>query len=231
MYTIEFKPSQRRILLFIVDRFEEHLSFEESQIIKYPTVSEDSPILTLHENAVNKVFRILEVANHWYDKRSVNSVIRRIKTAMGIGEKRKYRARHVRRSRAEKRIEVESMVMEWIQSWFDQYNMEYFKNNLKTPIFEFHDGRSKWGWWKPEFRTISLSRYLIDAGMDKMKATLKHEMAHQFVHEVLNIHDAPKHGKLFEQIAQENEFESLQEMGQESEDNKGRDDIIKKVEK
>ncbi|MCX6117574.1 MAG: DUF2786 domain-containing protein [Proteobacteria bacterium] len=74
----------------------------------------------------------------------------------------------------------------------------YYSAKLSVPIIKIEDLGSKWGQWDPLFRVISLNRRLIEVhSWDVVLEVLKHEMAHQYVNEVLRITDEVDHGFSF----------------------------------
>ena len=61
---------------------------------------------------------------------------------------------------------------------------------MSAPVFAFTDGSHRLGSWNRLHRTISLSRRMVfEQPWSVVREVLKHEMAHQYVDEVLRIHD------------------------------------------
>ena len=90
-----------------------------------------------------------------------------------------------------------------IQKAWQQINYQLFDNQLKVPSFQLITNPSLLGQWNPKTRVISLQKELIiSAPWLEVTETLKHEMAHQFVSEVLKVRESP-HGPVFQQICQE----------------------------
>ncbi|TRZ80177.1 DUF2786 domain-containing protein [bacterium] len=78
---------------------------------------------------------------------------------------------------------------------------------LETPTFRIDDTEKRWGMWYPQTRTISISlRLLRDYSWDAVVLTLKHEMAHMVVDEILSkqgLDDSGKsHGELFKKACE-----------------------------
>jgi hypothetical protein len=74
----------------------------------------------------------------------------------------------------------------------------YHKVGLLHPVIQIADLGARWGVWDPFFRTITLNRRLItDHSWDVVLEVLKHEMAHQYVAEVLGRQDDHAHGEAF----------------------------------
>lgn len=82
-------------------------------------------------------------------------------------------------------------------AWRD-INSTYFRNAMMQPSFELRDGTSQLGHWQREHRTIALSRDLVfGQRWGVVVEVLKHEVAHQFAHEVLGALDETAHGAAF----------------------------------
>ena len=81
--------------------------------------------------------------------------------------------------------------------WFSQYNEEYAGGRLRRPVITLGSGSRKLGSWDPVLRciTISLEHLRRDPWLEVMD-TLRHEMAHQYAHEVLGAGEPP-HGPAF----------------------------------
>jgi hypothetical protein len=72
---------------------------------------------------------------------------------------------------------------------------------LRPPVFALGDTARRLGWWERATRTIVLSRALVyGQPWGVVREVLKHEMAHQFVDEVLGIHDQTAHGPAFLEV-------------------------------
>jgi len=87
--------------------------------------------------------------------------------------------------------------------WWHHYNREYLNDALRAPIVELVPGLGPLGLWDRERRRIQLRLEHVaeDPWQDAM-ATLRHEMAHQAVDEVLlRGHERP-HGPSFAQACQ-----------------------------
>ncbi|SMF21068.1 DUF2786 domain-containing protein [Pseudobacteriovorax antillogorgiicola] len=92
-----------------------------------------------------------------------------------------------------------------MRNWTEQLYREYenicfqYRADLKKPSIAIVEGCRYWGRWEPIIRRLSLNRDLIvNYPWDTVVEVLKHEMAHQWVHEAL---DSPHsgHGPEFHQ--------------------------------
>jgi len=102
------------------------------------------------------------------------------------------------------RIELEQAALRAIYKTFEHINGSLFRFKLRVPAFELTDGADRLGRWVPAHRTLELSRdLLVKHGWGVLEEVLKHEMAHQYVDEVLRVRDEPAHGPEFRRICAE----------------------------
>jgi predicted SprT family Zn-dependent metalloprotease len=81
-------------------------------------------------------------------------------------------------------------------------NEAHFKSALRAPQLALSDASSFLGRWYRETRTIELSRaFVLSHDWGSVVEVLKHEMAHQFVHEVLRESEAA-HGPAFRAVCE-----------------------------
>lgn len=92
---------------------------------------------------------------------------------------------------------IRRLMIEWKLA-----NDRYFKNSMRSPSFILSDSRKRLGYWKGgSSRTLALSVQLIkDRPWQDVCEILYHEMVHQYVDEVLRVHDEPPHGATFKRI-------------------------------
>ena len=82
-------------------------------------------------------------------------------------------------------------------SW-EELNQAHFQGQLKPPAIEIRPLGSQLGRWERQLRQIVLSENLVlEQRWGVVLEVLKHEMVHQFVHEVLGCLDEPPHGPSF----------------------------------
>jgi predicted SprT family Zn-dependent metalloprotease len=75
----------------------------------------------------------------------------------------------------------------WTERLYQEYEQILFRHRVRMsrPAIRVLDADSFWGQWNPTTRTITLSERLIEQhSWDTVLEILKHEMAHQVVHEV-----------------------------------------------
>ncbi len=102
------------------------------------------------------------------------------------------------------RIELEQAALRAIHHTYEHLNWSLFRDKLRSPAFELVGGEERLGRWVPAARTLELSRdLLLHHGWGVLEEVLKHEMAHQYVHEVLGVHDESAHGPEFRRVCEE----------------------------
>jgi predicted SprT family Zn-dependent metalloprotease len=102
------------------------------------------------------------------------------------------------------RIELERAALAAIRRTYEHVNGSLFRFKLRPPALELVESVDRLGRWVPAHRTIELSRELLARhGWGALEEVLKHEMAHQFVDEVLRVQGEPPHGPTFRRICDE----------------------------
>lgn len=90
-----------------------------------------------------------------------------------------------------------------VRAWED-LNGALFRFQLTRPALELVDSSSRLGRWHGGLRVIEIARSLLhDHGWGVLIEVLKHEMAHQYVDEVLGQPDDAMHGAAFRRVCQE----------------------------
>jgi hypothetical protein len=90
-----------------------------------------------------------------------------------------------------------ALVRELRAAW-RQLNDAYFRGRLGAPTLELVTSRGTLGRWLPNTRTLEISRPLVlQHPWGAVIEVLKHEMAHQYVHEVLGETSQTPHGPAF----------------------------------
>ncbi len=86
---------------------------------------------------------------------------------------------------------------------WDRLNWAKFRSRLKRPSFELFESTTLLGRWTASNRVLGLSNRLVrHYTWSQILATLEHEMAHQYVDEVLGGEPEP-HGPLYRKVCQE----------------------------
>ncbi len=93
-----------------------------------------------------------------------------------------------------------ALVRELRRTWQD-LNATFFLRALTQPAIELSEASTRLGRWVPGVRTIELSRGLVlERPWGVVVEVLKHEMAHQYVHEVLGATSEAAHGPAFREL-------------------------------
>lgn len=100
--------------------------------------------------------------------------------------------------------ELEQALLHELRSNYEWENDARFRNRLRLPVIALSDAEGRWGRWVRETRTLELARRLVlTRPWPEVVGVLLHEMAHQFVDEVLGAGAAPAHGEIFQQVCAE----------------------------
>jgi hypothetical protein len=96
---------------------------------------------------------------------------------------------------------LEAALLRELASTWAELAHNHFRGALRAPAMALFSGGRRLGAWHRIDRTISLSRALIfQHPWGAVREVLKHEMAHQFVDEVLGVHDETAHGPAFAEV-------------------------------
>lgn len=96
----------------------------------------------------------------------------------------------------------------WIRQLKEDWkfaNYNYFKNSMRLPNLELSESERTLGKWRGGcHRCLTVSTRLINTcHWELVQDVLHHEMAHQYVEEVLGIRDGTPHGEEFKKICRE----------------------------
>lgn len=92
----------------------------------------------------------------------------------------------------------------WLHTLWVSYNRSLFREQLRSPMIELSTDTRHLGAWLPDRRAIIVSEHAFtadDAGF--AHDVLRHEMVHQYVDEVLRVHDETPHGPAFQRVARQ----------------------------
>lgn len=100
--------------------------------------------------------------------------------------------------------ELEAALVRELEHTFEYENIVRFKAKLVPPVFALVDSANLFGRWVSVGRRIEISRsLLLKRPWIDVIAVLQHEMAHQFVDEVLHASHEPAHGDTFQRVCAE----------------------------
>ncbi|RME28549.1 MAG: DUF2786 domain-containing protein [Deltaproteobacteria bacterium] len=92
------------------------------------------------------------------------------------------------------------LLRELTRTW-SGLNGSLFRGVMRPPVLALSDGQVRVGSWSPDTRTITLARSLVvEQPWTVVVEVLKHEMAHQYVTEVLRVEGETSHGAHFQQV-------------------------------
>ncbi len=99
---------------------------------------------------------------------------------------------------------LEAALLRELRSSFEWENWARFGGRLEAPVIALSASATRLGRWMRAARTLELSRQLVvERPWPEVLGVLQHEMAHQFVDEVLGVRDESAHGETFRRICAE----------------------------
>lgn len=101
-------------------------------------------------------------------------------------------------------FELEAAALRAVAREWDTLNYTFFRSRMRPPTFGVTDSASHMARWFLQTRTIEVSRAtLLEHPWGVVIEVLKHEMAHQYVHEVLGRTDETSHGPTFRAVCEQ----------------------------
>ena len=95
--------------------------------------------------------------------------------------------------------DLEGAVLRALLSEWHGINQNHFRRVLVAPGFLLSFGEGRLGLWSPRDRTIAIARSLVlTQPWGVVVEVLKHEVAHQYAHEVMRATDETAHGQAFQ---------------------------------
>lgn len=89
-----------------------------------------------------------------------------------------------------------------LRRFYDLYNWSYLNSRLRRPLFRLGLSSETLGLWDGSVRTITISfRHILSHPWERVLETLRHEMAHQYVDDVLGRRGETSHGAGFREAA------------------------------
>jgi hypothetical protein len=93
-----------------------------------------------------------------------------------------------------------ALLRELGRSWAE-LNRVHFDGSMAPPAIQLIDARQRLGAWHRGTRTLDIARpLLLERTWGEVLEVLRHEMAHQYVDEVLKVHDQTAHGPQFRRV-------------------------------
>ncbi|HMG57400.1 MAG TPA: DUF2786 domain-containing protein [Kofleriaceae bacterium] len=102
------------------------------------------------------------------------------------------------------RAALEAALLREIRTRYEWDNRARFGSRLVAPVIALSDATGHLGRWHSATRTLELSRTLVmQRPWLEVASVLEHEMAHQFVDEVLQVRGETAHGETFRRVCGE----------------------------
>jgi hypothetical protein len=105
---------------------------------------------------------------------------------------------------AELSAALETALVRELRRLYEQLNERRFADMLRPPVLALAGSTRRLGQWTHATRTLELQRaFVLTHPWLEVTSVLEHEMAHQFVDEVLGVRDEPAHGPTFQRVCAE----------------------------
>jgi hypothetical protein len=106
--------------------------------------------------------------------------------------------------KAELSAVLEAALVRELRRLYEQLNERRFRDKLTPPVIVLGDTARRLGQWTRATRTLELSRSMVlTKPWLEVTSVLEHEMAHQFVDEILQVRDESAHGPTFARVCAE----------------------------
>jgi hypothetical protein len=99
--------------------------------------------------------------------------------------------------------ELEAALLRELREYYAWQNQLRFGSRLRLPVLVLAETTARLGAWQRGTRTIELARALLERPWLEITSVLEHEMAHQYVDEVLGVRDETAHGATFQRVCAE----------------------------
>jgi hypothetical protein len=99
---------------------------------------------------------------------------------------------------------LEAALLRELRAIYHYENDARFGGRLTQPVIALADSERRLGQWVAAVRRIELSRaFVFERPWLEVTSVLEHEMAHQYVDEVLGVRDETAHGETFRRVCEE----------------------------
>jgi hypothetical protein len=97
--------------------------------------------------------------------------------------------------------ELEAALVRELRGCYRARNRDLFDDKLRPAVLVLGEHATRLGQWQRARRTLEISRRLVlERTWPEVMGVLEHEMAHQFVDEVLDVRDETAHGETFRRV-------------------------------
>jgi len=101
-------------------------------------------------------------------------------------------------------VQLEAALLRELATEYTWVNRTRFGMRLRAPVIVLSDAPTRHGRWIGSTRTLEIARALVlDRLWPAVIGVLEHEMAHQFVDEVLKVREETAHGETFRKVCAE----------------------------
>lgn len=99
---------------------------------------------------------------------------------------------------------LEAALVRELRAVYEYENEARFGRRLTAPVIALADSGRRLGQWVASVRRLELSRaFVFERPWLEVTSVLEHEMAHQYVDEVLGVRDESAHGETFRRVCEE----------------------------
>ena len=126
--------------------------------------------------------------------------------------------------------EFEGIVLRELAKAWTLFAYKFKWNGMQSPIFKISDVTSYYGQWTPSSREMSFAASLLNnRPWNEVLEVLKHEMAHQYVSEILNVQNETSHGPTFQSVCQKYGIDSTAKSEVDSSQTTTTNHIVEKI--
>lgn len=102
------------------------------------------------------------------------------------------------------RAESTRLVLKALAKAWEGLNCSHFADSMQPPVFTLMRGKRLLGRWRSSLRELAIQEaFIFSQSWGQVLEVLKHEMAHQYVDEILRIYDERAHGPSFTRVCEE----------------------------
>ena len=104
---------------------------------------------------------------------------------------------------------MDSATLRELARWWAEINESQFEGAMRPPSLLLDEASRRLGCWESGTRTLHLSERLVrNRPWQVVIEVLRHEMAHQYVDEVLRVRDETAHGPAFRKVCAERSIDA-----------------------
>lgn len=101
--------------------------------------------------------------------------------------------------------EFQALILNELGMAWTNFSRQFGWKGMSLPVFRLHHELDNLGRWTNDSREMSFSTQMVmKRPWSEVLEVLKHEMAHQYVHEILHVEDEAPHGPAFRSVCKTN---------------------------